>query len=277
MDSVDHELGPALWAAVTREIDEIADVLADGPTEPGVHRARKACKRARAAVRLIGPALGRRARRALDVAFAEIARPLGPLRDGDVLRRRIGQLGGDPARAPDPERTAPLAVSLTALSAASARVGAVSLRPVRDGELLASFAATWDAARGAGRRIAVAERRRRSGREGGDDDEAVHAWRKRVKRTWIQAGLLAAQVPRASGLSLDRLDRLQELLGDHHDLAVLDQLFSDGLLASSPDERARLASRKAALLDEALLEAGLTLAPRADDVLAWLAAPGLDR
>ena len=53
--------------------------------------------------------------------------------------------------------------------------------------------------------------------------EALHAWRKRVKDLWYHCRLLAPTCgPMVRGHAKD-LDRLAKLLGDDHDLAVLEQ------------------------------------------------------
>ena len=61
--------------------------------------------------------------------------------------------------------------------------------------------------------------------------ERMHEWRKRVKYHWYHARLL--QPMRAGMLEphVAAADRLSQLLGDHHDLAVLDQRLQSG-----PDE-----------------------------------------
>jgi CHAD domain-containing protein len=53
--------------------------------------------------------------------------------------------------------------------------------------------------------------------------EDLHAWRKRVKDLWYHERLLASTCgPTVRGHAKD-LDRLSDLLGDDHDLAVLRQ------------------------------------------------------
>lgn len=59
----------------------------------------------------------------------------------------------------------------------------------------------------------------------------VHRWRKRVKTLWYQLRLLGAQAP-AFRTVLQRLDRLETVLGQHHDLVVL-----QSILATDPARR----------------------------------------
>ena len=51
--------------------------------------------------------------------------------------------------------------------------------------------------------------------------EAVHAWRKRVKDLWYQLRLIEEEWPAPLGATAAQAHELAELLGDHHDLAVL--------------------------------------------------------
>jgi CHAD domain-containing protein len=52
-------------------------------------------------------------------------------------------------------------------------------------------------------------------------DAAVHEWRKRVKDLWYHLRLLRDSEPERLGKLADRAHELSDLLGDHHDLAVL--------------------------------------------------------
>ncbi|MBA2240981.1 MAG: CHAD domain-containing protein [Solirubrobacterales bacterium] len=58
-------------------------------------------------------------------------------------------------------------------------------------------------------------------RETPDDDATVHEWRKRVKDLWYQLRLLRDSWEGVIAATVDELDRLSDLLGEHHDLAVL--------------------------------------------------------
>ena len=51
--------------------------------------------------------------------------------------------------------------------------------------------------------------------------EAVHEWRKRAKDLWYQLRLLGELWPEVLGETADQAHALTDLLGDHHDLAVL--------------------------------------------------------
>ena len=55
-------------------------------------------------------------------------------------------------------------------------------------------------------------------------DEQLHEWRKRVKDHWYQTRLLTPGWPTLMQLRSDTLKRLADMLGDDHDLAMMQQL-----------------------------------------------------
>jgi len=68
-------------------------------------------------------------------------------------------------------------------------------------------------------------------------DEAVHEWRKRVKDLWYQLRIVRNTWKPVLRETADEAHRLSDLLGDHHDLAVLGadarsraEVFADGSL-----------------------------------------------
>lgn len=63
-------------------------------------------------------------------------------------------------------------------------------------------------------------------------DEAVHEWRKRVKDLWYDLRVLRNAWPGAMKATADEAHHLSDLLGDHHDLAVLTETAN----ASAPDD-----------------------------------------
>ena len=72
-------------------------------------------------------------------------------------------------------------------------------------------------------------------------DEWVHEWRKRVKDLWYHLRLVRNAKKSVLGEAADEAHELSDLLGDHHDLAVLRddaverrELFGDGDLESAP-------------------------------------------
>jgi hypothetical protein len=87
--------------------------------------------------------------------------------------------------------------------------------------------------------------------------ENVHAWRKRVKDLWYHLRILRKAWPAVIGETADEAHELADLLGDHHDLAVLveDARGRPDRFDSKDDLKALVAAAEArqnALLGEAL-------------------------
>jgi CYTH domain-containing protein/CHAD domain-containing protein len=87
----------------------------------------------------------------------------------------------------------------------------------------------------------------------GSSAEEVHAWRKRAKDLWYQLRIVRDAWPELLGPTADQAHELSDLLGDHHDLALLadDLQARDDLSDRGPFENA-IAKRQAELLEAAL-------------------------
>jgi CHAD domain-containing protein len=105
---------------------------------------------------------------------------------------------------------------------------------------------------------------RRAYRRAQDDPlpENFHRWRKRAKDLWYQVRLLENVWPEQMDAMASELETLGELLGDSHDLAVLqEEIEQHGLASVHPRERETLS----ALVEERQKElraAALTLGAR---------------
>jgi CHAD domain-containing protein len=202
-----------------------------------VHETRKALKRLRALVRLLGDDLGEHTAARENVALRDIARRLAGARDAEVMlatldalvdrnpdklagrkgvHRLRARLAAEHARLQRQAVGEPVALAnaLGELRAFRARASAWSLNE-RDGIELVQD----DLRRlyKQGRR-----RRRRAARTDGKDMHAMHQWRKRVKDLRYAAEMLDRP-----GLAR-RADSLGETLGEDHDLAVLaEQIRAD--------------------------------------------------
>jgi CHAD domain-containing protein len=231
------------------------------PDEKAVHETRKALKRLRALVRLLEPVLGEGAYERESAALRDAGRRLAGARDAEVMlatleelierhHRKLSGRGGvirlhatlvterDRARVEtlgDPRARTQVVAELRACRV---RVAAWRL-PERDEGRLIEGALLRLYRQGAKRRRS-AERGKRG------DARAMHQWRKRVKDLRYVAEMLQpADRPRRSGtpkgkrarrryerarLAAKRLhqlerraDKLGEVLGEDHDLAVLAQ------------------------------------------------------
>jgi len=108
---------------------------------------------------------------------------------------------------------------------------------------------------GATRGYARGRKRWKAARASGDA-ETLHEWRKRVKDLWYHHRLLRELWPGVMKAYAGEADRLGELLGDDHDLAVLDAFLEahDGNLDTRADlvsVRGLIQGRRAELQDEA--------------------------
>ncbi len=244
----------------------------NGDAHRSVHEARKAIKRIRTIVRLQERRLGRGGCAREQAALRTVATRLAGARDGEVLlatldglvRRHPKQMAGRPGvtsvrLALAAQRDA---AERAALEPANLQAACEELRAFRD------RAARWDRDGGPGlgaaqrgmRRIYRRGRRRMRRATKSGDMRTMHQWRKRVKDLRYAAEALgpvkdgsdaapAAERARRSRSAARRMrklarhaDGLGELLGEDHDLAVLDEwIVAHGAGAGAgPGTRRRL-------------------------------------
>jgi CHAD domain-containing protein len=83
--------------------------------------------------------------------------------------------------------------------------------------------------------------------------ESVHQWRKRAKDLWYQLRIIEDAWPESLGATVDQAHQLTELLGDHHDLAVLaEDLGGRPELGDRAPFEAAIAERQERLLETAI-------------------------
>jgi CHAD domain-containing protein len=227
------------------------------PDEKAIHDTRKAIKRLRALLRLLRGELGERAYRREDDLLRDVARRLSGARDASVMLATLDALIERQPRKLGRRRG--VAALRRRLAADSARVGRHTLAdPHERAELLGQLHAlrwrvsAWSLPADPGMKLIEADLHRiyRQGRsraklaargKGGRRarTQTMHSWRKRVKDLRYAAEMLerredhgtarthaASRDARAAAKSLRKLashaDQLGELLGDEHDLAVLE-------------------------------------------------------
>ena len=83
---------PTLHDTAVALLNRAIESLRRDTDEESVHAARKSCKRARAALRLLRAGLGQREYRRDNLRIRNSARPLTAVRDAVVLRRTLGRL-----------------------------------------------------------------------------------------------------------------------------------------------------------------------------------------
>jgi len=240
-----------LRAAASGEVDE-ADA---------VHGARKDMKKLRAVLRLLRGPLPKKVRRAEDERYRDAARSLAASRDAEVKLQTLEKLAGQAGDLPEE------AVEAWRQLLAGDRKAAVDT----DEAALAAAAAAIEAGRGAIDRwqldgdgwktvdsglTRVYRRGRRGLREvEADPGEAnVHQWRKRAKDLRYALELLEGAWSGPLGATAGEARRLTDLLGDHHDLALLRADLRERRLGGEEARRieATIGERQERLVGQAL-------------------------
>lgn len=233
---------------------------AEGDLAEAIHETRKDMKKLRSLLRLVRPALGDEAYRAENERYRDAARLLSGPRDAEVKLATLEELGEryedmPPAEtlhdaleeererlaADGDELRASMEDAAAAIAAGATQIDEWQLR----GEGFELLRPGLERAYARGRRAYRAVR---------DDptDEAVHDWRKRVKDLWYQTRLVRESWDGPLKALADETHDLSDLLGDHHDLAVLVE-DARGRGDGDADALETVARRRQAeLLDEAL-------------------------
>ena len=258
--------GDGIRRVAVGRADDALDQLRDGTEgdlDAAVHESRKDLKKLRAVLRLVRDGLGDAVYRTENTRFRDAGRMLSGARDAQVrletlatLRERFDDrlseegmalfahaLEGERERLGDPDGEA---LSLDqATEAIEAGREAVTEWPLHTDE--------WSLVGPGIRRSYRRGRNRFRDVKAEPNDEAVHEWRKRVKDLWYQLRLVRNAKKSVLREAADEAHELSDLLGDHHDLAVLRddalerrELFADGdlekLLASISERQDELAS-----------------------------------
>lgn len=239
-----YKLRPKDPAAEVRKvarqrIDKAIEALSVPPAEraEGVHQARKRFKELRALLRLVREPLGdefkheNRRVRDLGRMLAESRDATAMLESWDLLMQRFAERLGGPAskqtrqrlqaRARQAEGNAAdlddrIAQAVSELHAVKASIDSWPLDATGFGLLAAGVERTY--ADGATELAKVRSE---------PSDEQFHEWRKRVKDHWYQTQLLTPSWPMLMRLRADSLKRLADLLGDDHDLAMMQHLLRE--------------------------------------------------
>jgi CHAD domain-containing protein len=258
-------LGEALQRMALGQLDLAIELLGDegaGGRRDGraldkeaIHETRKALKRLRALVGLLREELGEPRFKREHAILRDAARRLASARDAEVMVETLDALlQRHPRKLARRRQLIELRKRLVAERAAAAQrtLGDQATREevLRELRGLRERARCWDLSGPPGISIVEHDLRRvyRQGRErerrlarGKGGAHAMHAWRKRVKDLRYAAEILGLR-PLAR-----RADRLGELLGEEHDLAVL-----AGLLP--PPGRAPLKGKRGKRARRALLK-----------------------
>jgi CHAD domain-containing protein len=235
-ESLPEGLRRAALGRVDHALDELRGKADHGPDE-AVHEARKDMKKLRAVLRLVRDELGDELYRSENVTFRDTARALSGVRDAQVLIETYDDVVRRAKRVPKGSATAFRHELVRRREALEVDAGGREEAAKRAIEVLRE-------ARG---RIAdwpfesedfelVEPGLRRSYRRGrarfraaADDPtvENLHEWRKRVKDLWYHQQLLEFVNPELMEPAADGAHHLSNLLGDDHDLAVLDDAVDE--------------------------------------------------
>jgi CHAD domain-containing protein len=195
-----------------------------------IHEARKACKRLRGLLRLARPGLGDQVYRRENAALRDAARRLSALRDAEALLETYGRLDERFADEVDRRRTVPVR---RALAARREALGEDDLAPrveafCADLEAVRARVPSWPAvddfdllARGL-RHTYRGARRAMAAAFAEPAGERFHDWRKRVKYHRYHLELLEPLWPRQIAARRKEVKALGGMLGEEHDLAVLE-------------------------------------------------------
>ncbi|WP_299817707.1 CHAD domain-containing protein [uncultured Jannaschia sp.] len=279
IETHDDDLQAALRRIATEQIDRALREIEhpDLSLAERVHQARKRCKKLRGLIRLVRPVMGGYKRE--NAALRDAARRLSGMRDTQTLiatydavceqfadeidRRAFGPIRAKLTRdakaaAADPELAVRCDAFRDAMQAVRARASVWTLEDEDFEAMAAGLRKTYSRAR----------KRMKCARSDGGD-ATMHEWRKRVKYHWYHARLLSPVYPAMMAPWAEEADRLSDLLGDHHDLAVFEarlartpEAFGDA--TSLAAFRALLGKRKAMLADRALVSGRMLLAEEPD-------------
>ena len=233
-------VGKGVRRIVRGQIDNaLASLRAPEGTDEAVHDARKCFKRVRAVLRLVRDGLGGKAYRRENACFRDAGRPLIAARDAKALVEAFDMLtkdfSGQPAagafsgvrQALQAKRQAvnestrredgAFATVTETVEAAHNRLGEWEIRPKG-----------WSALRSGLKREYKRGRRALAVAAADPTVENLHEWRKQAKYLWHQLQVLDAVWSRGMDELGHQVEKLAQLLGDEHDLALLHQTVTTG-------------------------------------------------
>ena len=209
---------------------EQLDAAGNGGLAAGIHEARKDLKKLRSLLRLVREGLGEKTYRRENERYRDAGRQLSGARDAEVKIQTLSSLQagfGDELPESDIaglrsalEQERPEGADeehLDPLKRAAAQIAAGRKRirrwPLKSGG--------WDLLEPGLRRSYRRGREQMNRTRDEPTGAHVHEWRKRVKDLWYHLRIVQDACPDVLGETADRAHELGDLLGDHHDLAVL--------------------------------------------------------
>lgn len=229
------QLGESVCTGALRVVDALLQDATGFLECPGgnraedIHAVRTAIKKARAILRLIRPAIGETTFRWENSELGKTARLLSPMRDAAVGVQTLRHLGRRTRR---PRKIRDLSI----VQAEFARQHAASV-PIQKRSMLATLRALKASRQRIQKlRLAVqaspakdlglknvyrASRRRMHEAFASGDDGSFHRWRIRLKNLYYGLQFLTPIWPSRLRPMVARIKKVQQIVGDDHDLAVL--------------------------------------------------------
>jgi CHAD domain-containing protein len=267
----EESLRKNLRRIVRNQVDAALEELAappKGPRDAIVHEVRKSLKKIRAVLRLVRPVLGGKCYRRENTCFREAARPLTEVRDARILIETLDKLvdlfpedvsGRSLAEVRKALRDNLRGVRKRVLDQQNAFV-VVAETVSQARERVKGWTDVPDRWSSAGAGLEDTCRQARAAYRDAASDPNVaklHEWRKQVKYLRYQFEVLRPLWPERVEELAGEADRMGDLLGDNHDLAVLRQVLTDDSQPTDGGEREALLAlidrRRAELEQEVLL------------------------
>lgn len=246
-------------------VEEVRDARNGGDFAESVHGARKDLKKLRSVLRLIREELGEEVYRAENQRYRDAGRGLGQSRDAEVktetlsaLRGRFGEeLPSDLADAwlAALERERDEIVERTSGGDAESLVAEIEagLEEISKWQIEND---SWELVEAG--LVRSYRRGRRAMKRTRSDPRAenVHEWRKRTKDLWYQLRILRNACPPVISEMAAEAHELADLLGDHHDLAVLAEDLATREIAGDRDAARVVIDHRQSELLKCALELG---------------------
>jgi CHAD domain-containing protein len=267
-----QSLAAGIAAAAAGQLElalgELGDAGRDRHT--AIHEARKACKRLRGLLRLARPGLGDKVYRRENAAVRDAARRLSALRDAGALLETYHRLDRRFAGEIDRRRMVPVRRALAArhealgddaleAPVAACQAGLEAVRARQGGwPQVDDFSPLAEGLKGTYRRA----RHAMGAAYDEPADERFHDWRKRVKYHRYHLELLAGLWPRQIESRRKEVKALGGMLGEEHDLVVIEATLAaghEGFSEASARLVVELAGRRRAELRAAMRPLGQRL------------------
>lgn len=230
----DEELAAGLARVAAGRAEKALERLREGSAgeidaAEAVHGSRKDMKKLRTVLRLLRDVLGEKRYRRENARFRDASRALSDTRDAEVKLATLEALSEHAEALPegavetwrkildrDREAATNAARDEPTVAAATAQIEA-GLEEIR------SWRLEGDSWKTIGPALTRTYRRGRKAMKtaAGGEEADLHEWRKRAKDLWYELRLLSDAWPGPLGATAEEAHQLSELLGDHHDLAIL--------------------------------------------------------